>query len=347
MRTIILLFFLFSCLISQAQVKAFPKATPYPYLFFTPSEVNQQKKRPLIIFLHGKSLSGRNLKKLYQYGPVYAMRKGLHLPCYLVEPQTPMGSSWNPAKINQLLNKLIKLYPKIDTNRIYVIGMSLGGFGTMDYCGKYWYRVAAGIAMCGGGQGRDACNLSKIPFWIMHGKQDRAVPFDRSMQMAEAITQCNPFHRLFFDEHETFGHGEYARAFNKPELYEWLFQHRKNDSSLYILADHYIDIYPKAFSTHYTVPNEPGLYREADEEGGIPLEDSIVFIEEQVSFEAPKKPKTTIDKPKIPTPKKSVYIVKSGDNLSVIAKKTGVPLSKLKALNGNGKLKPGQKIRLK
>ncbi len=53
LRTIILLFFLFSCSISQAQVKAFPKATPYPYLFFTPSEVNQQKKLPLIIFLHG------------------------------------------------------------------------------------------------------------------------------------------------------------------------------------------------------------------------------------------------------------------------------------------------------
>jgi LysM repeat protein len=89
------------------------------------------------------------------------------------------------------------------------------------------------------------------------------------------------------------------------------------------------------------------LYREADEEGGIRLEDSIVLIEEQASFETPRKPKPTIDKPKIPTPKKSVYIVKSGDNLSVIAKKTGVPLSKLKTLNGNGKLKPGQKIRLK
>jgi hypothetical protein len=258
-----------------------------------------------------------------------------------------MGTSWNPAKINQLLNKLIKTYPKIDTNRIYIIGMSLGGFGTMDFCGRYWYRVAAGIAMCGGGQTRDACNLSKIPFWIMHGKQDRAVPFERSMQMAEAITQCNPFHRLFFDEHETFGHGEYARAFNKPELYEWLFQHRKNDSSLYILADHYIDIYPKAFSTHYTVPNEPGLYREALEDSSITLDDSIVQREETLAIELSEKQALKSSKPQSAPIKKSVYVVKSGDNLSVISKKTGVPLSKLKTLNGTGKLKPGQKIRLK
>jgi LysM repeat protein len=181
----------------------------------------------------------------------------------------------------------------------------------------------------------------------MHGKQDRAVPFERSMQMAEAITQCNPFHRLYFDEHETFGHGEYARAFNKPELYEWLFQHRKNDSSLYILADHYIDIYPKAFSTHYTVPNEPGLYREAQEESSIPLEDSIVQQEEMLAIDLPEKQVPKASKPKSAPNKKSVYVVKSGDNLSVISKKTGVPLSKLKALNGNGKLKPGQKIRLK
>ncbi|MFY8132455.1 MAG: LysM peptidoglycan-binding domain-containing protein, partial [Bacteroidia bacterium] len=88
-------------------------------------------------------------------------------------------------------------------------------------------------------------------------------------------------------------------------------------------------------------------YREADEKESIPLEDSIVQLEEMLAIDLPEKQVPKASKPKTAPAKKSVYVVKSGDNLSVISKKTGVPLSKLKALNGNGKLKPGQKIRLK
>jgi len=334
-------------------------------LLYTPLEAEKQEKIPLVIFLHGRSLSGKDLNKLYRYGTIYAVSKGLKLSAFVAAPQTPMGTSWIPDKVNQLLNDLIENNPKIDTNRIYVVGMSLGGCGTMHYCGKYWYRVAAGIAMCGCGYEKDACNLSKIPFWIMHGKQDKLVPFDGSFKMAEAITKCNPFHQLFFDEHETFGHGEYARAFNKPEFYEWLFQNKKNGSNNYILADRYINIFPKALTTHFTIPNEPGLYRESEEENDIPMEDSILQIEEEDSnlFDEPKnqiRVKKESDVPstskestmKEPTEttsenEKTTYLVKSGDTLYSISKKTGISLQKLMTLNGNVVLKPGQSIRLK
>jgi predicted peptidase len=354
-----ILIFLTLLLISfsvKSQIKAFHSAKPYPYLFFTPKEAESEEKLPLVIFLHGRSLSGKDLNKLYRYGSIYAVSKGLHLPAFVVAPQTPMGTSWIPDKVNNLLDDLIEQYPQIDTNRVYVVGMSLGGCGTMHYCGKYWYRVAAGIAMCGCGYERDACNLSKIPFWIMHGKQDKLVPFDGSFRMADAITKCNSFHQLYFDEHETFGHGEYARAFNKPEFYEWLFQNKKNAPSNYILSDRYINIFPKAKTIHFTIPNEPGLYREAEEENVIPIEDSIIKMEESLPNEKPKVTNETKSIPITTKPvkntssknaSKSIYVVKNGENLSVIAKKTGVPLSKLKALNGNGIIRPGQKIRLK
>lgn len=348
------LFFLFFLVCisfsTKSQISTFHSASPYPYLFFTPDEAEKQEKLPLVIFLHGRSLSGKDLNKLYRYGSIYAVSKGLKLPAYVVAPQTPMGTSWVPDKINTLLDNLIEKHPLIDTNRVYVVGMSLGGCGTMHYCGKYWNRVAAGIAMCGCGYERDACNLSKIPFWIMHGKQDSKVPFEGSFKMAEAITKCNPFHQLFFDAHETFGHGEYARAFNKSEFYDWLFQYQKNGTTNYILADRYIDIFPKAYTTHYTIPNEINLYREANEENSIPIEDSIIQLENiEPSTQKNNTPKSSVPKNESNSTvsSKSNYTVIPGDNLSMISRKTGVPLSKLKELNGTGIIKPGQKIRLK
>jgi LysM repeat protein len=186
----------------------------------------------------------------------------------------------------------------------------------------------------------------------MHGQNDRAVPFERSMQMAEAITESNPFHRLFFDEHTTFGHGEYARAFNKPEFYDWLFQHNKKDSSLYILADHYIDIFPKSPSIHYTIPNEPGLYLSASSEE-IPLNDQTIIQEDTLIVEEKSNLESIplSNQQKKPVNRKpSYYVVKKGDNLSTIAQKTGVSIKALKKLNGltdKSILRSGMKLKIK
>jgi predicted peptidase len=143
---------------------------------------------PLIVFLHGKSLSGDSLERLKTYGTISAITKGKHIPALVVAPQTPEGEGWVPAKIMRLINH-IKRIASVDTSRIYVTGMSMGGYGTFRFVAAYPHIVAAAAPMAGGGDLHGAKNLSTVPLWVLHGKKDVDVPFVQSSKMVAAIAK--------------------------------------------------------------------------------------------------------------------------------------------------------------
>lgn len=182
---------------------------------------------PLILFLHGKSLSGSNLEMVKRYGVLKEVIRGRKLPAIILAPQCPRGKSWDPKRIIKIVDYVQKNY-NTDTNRLYVVGMSMGGYGVLNFAGAFSNRIAAAVALCGGGNVKDGCKLASIPLWIMHGTSDRAVAFSESQKIVDAIIKCNKGINLKFDTLEGAGHGEPSRFFSMDALYTWLFLYSKS-----------------------------------------------------------------------------------------------------------------------
>jgi len=186
---------------------------------------------PLILFLHGKSLSGSNLELVKRYGVLKEVIRRRKLPAYILAPQCPRGKMWNPEKIIKVVNYVQKNF-NTDTNRFYVVGMSMGGYGVLHFAGAFSERIAAAVALCGGGKECDGCKLATIPLWIMHGTSDRAVSYKESEKMVNSIKRVNNGANLKYDFIAGAGHGEMARFFAMDELYAWLFSHSKKTPTL-------------------------------------------------------------------------------------------------------------------
>ena len=115
----------------------------------------------------------------------------------------------------------------VDTNRVYVCGMSLAGYGTLHFIGKHAHKLTAGVALCGGGNSKDACNLSTVPLWIQHGTADKPVPVSESRNIVKAIKACNGGKNLIYKEIPGANHGAMERVFRSDEMYDWLFSKMK------------------------------------------------------------------------------------------------------------------------
>lgn len=190
-------------------------------------EFGEEPYYPVILFLHGRSLCGRDMKRVLRYGTLDAVEKGLNVPALIVAPQNP-GGPWNPKKLNDILDWVMENCAA-DPERIYVLGMSLGGYGTLDYVGTYPERVAAAMALCGGSTLRDYSRMGEAPLWIIHGTADRAVSVNESKKVVNAMKAAGNDSRLRYDWFAGSSHGALARMFYLQETYDWLFSHSLAD----------------------------------------------------------------------------------------------------------------------
>lgn len=239
--------FLLVLFLSSLQVSAFDylravkDEIPGGYNFWVYTPVDyfySMEQTPVIIFLHGASLCGRNLERVRRYGPLDAIVKGRDIDALTIVPQNP-GGAWSPKKIMDVLD-WVKTHYACDTTRVYVLGMSLGGYGTMDVCGTYPERIAAGMALCGGCSLKDVSGLGKLPFWIIHGTADRAVPVKQSKVVVEKLKESGNDSRLIYDWWQGANHGTPARVFYLKKTYLWLFSHSLVDKDRPVNRD--IDI---------------------------------------------------------------------------------------------------------
>lgn len=211
----------------------------YNFWVYTPVDYfYSMEQTPVIIFLHGASLCGRNLDRVRRYGPLDAIVKGRDIDALTIVPQNP-GGAWSPKKIMEVLD-WVKVNYACDTTRVYVLGMSLGGYGTMDVCATYPDRIAAGMALCGGCSLKDVSGLGKLPFWIIHGTADRAVPMKQSKVVVEKLKESGNDSRLIYDWWQGANHGTPARVFYLKKTYQWLFSHSIVDKNRPVNRD--IDI---------------------------------------------------------------------------------------------------------
>lgn len=201
----------------------------YNFWLYAPREyVAEHQKVPVIIFLHGASLCGYNLQRVRRYGLLHAIEKGRYYPCMVVAPQNP-GGSWSPKKIAKILDWVEENY-NVDTTRVYVIGMSLGGYGTLDFAGTYPERIAAAMALCGGSTLKDFSGLCRVPLWILHGTADRAVAVSQSKNVVKAMQASGADKLLRFDWLPGASHGDLARILYLKQTYDWLFAHTLKDN---------------------------------------------------------------------------------------------------------------------
>ncbi len=217
----------FTAFSAQAQLKAVKAKSGYSYWVRVPKDIKAKEKLPVIVFLHGRSLSGHDLNRVKRYGVLRAIERGKDLDAIVVAPQTSNG--WDPDKVVKVLDEVLEDYPA-DRHRVYVCGMSMGGYGTLDVAGKYPDRFAAAVAICGGGTVSYACNLTQVPVWIQHGSADTAVPASESKKIYNAIKKCNKNADATLTIIPGGTHGSVERLFHGEKIYDFMFKYSKGDN---------------------------------------------------------------------------------------------------------------------
>jgi predicted peptidase len=194
------------------------------YLLYLPNEYNDDSKEwPLMLFLHGAGERGSNLQKVKTHGPPKLVKEIPNMPFIIVSPQCPEEQWWT-GKISELdaLLKYITTNYCVDTRRIYVTGLSMGGYGTWALAKTYPNRFAAIAPICGDVEMLWICEIKDIPTWVFHGAKDETVPIERSQELVGALKECggNPK----FTVYPEAGHDSWTETYNNPDLYKWFLE---------------------------------------------------------------------------------------------------------------------------
>jgi predicted peptidase len=205
------------------------------YLLFLPRDYALQKSRrfPLILFLHGAGERGTNLARVRVHGPPKIVQDKPDFPFIVVSPQCPPGQRWDNDLLVALLDQAVKEY-RVDRKRVYLTGLSMGGFGTWSLGLTHPERFAAIAPICGGGDPvtilladpRKSRALKSLPVWAFHGARDSVVKLAESERMVDAMRQigAGEVKLTVYPEAE---HDSWTETYNNPALYDWLLAHSR------------------------------------------------------------------------------------------------------------------------
>jgi predicted peptidase len=215
-----------------------------PYRLLKPLVVEKGKRYPLVVFLHGAGERGTDNEKQLIHGvPQFATEENRKkYPCFLIAPQCPEGKRWvevdwgadshklpkepsEPARLTlELIHRSMKELP-IDPDRVYVTGLSMGGYGTWDLVARRPDLFAAAAPVCGGADEATAATIKHVPVWVFHGAKDTAVKPARSRNMVAALEKAGG--KPKYTEYPDVGHNSWDNAYRDPEFYKWLFAQRQ------------------------------------------------------------------------------------------------------------------------
>jgi predicted alpha-1,2-mannosidase len=219
-----------------------------PYRLHTPKNINKQKKYPLVLFMHGAG--ERGIDNRYQFFRFKPLPFWEQEACFVLAPQcpsqdyvetnadcvwvdTPFGAPRHSMKEGptrpmqlaiSLLDSIAKL-PQIDKSRIYVTGLSMGGFATWELVQRFPEKFAAAVPVCGGGDPAYAKLLTSTPLWVFHGDADTTVIPERSRDMVDAIEESGG--KPVYTEYKGVGHGAWSPAYTNVDMWKWMFKQKK------------------------------------------------------------------------------------------------------------------------
>jgi predicted peptidase len=199
------------------------------YLLHLPPDYKPKAKQrwPLMIFLHGAGERGTNLSLVTKHGPPKVVKNKTDFPFILVSPQCPEGERWDNETIMALLAHVTDKY-RVDTNRIYLTGLSMGGFGTWALGIEHPNKFAAIAPICGGGETipivladkRKHEQLKKLPVWAFHGAKDPVVKLDESENMVNALKRIGS-KNVQLTVYPEATHDSWTETYDNPKLYDW------------------------------------------------------------------------------------------------------------------------------
>ena len=189
-------------------------------------DAEPDRRWPLLVFLHGAGERGDSLALVGVHGPVKERRAGRDLPFVIVAPQVPEGRRWTVGRVVAATDDALARY-RIDPDRVYLTGLSMGGFGTWEAIAEVPERFAAAVAVCGGGLPLGVGAARDVPVWAVHGAMDRVVPIGASVEMVRALREAGGAVR--FTVYPDADHDSWTETYANPEVYEWLLSHRLSD----------------------------------------------------------------------------------------------------------------------
>ncbi len=199
------------------------------YLLYLPENYDSGSEdgARVVLFLHGRGESNGPLSLVAKWGPPKFAKRGDKLPYILVSPQCPKDDFWSSEvqqkRVTELLDHLVAQL-NVDETRLYLTGLSMGGYGSWRMAADQPKRFAAVAPVCGKGDPADGEKLKDIPIWAFHGDQDRAVPHMHSVEMVDAIKAAGG-KKVRFTSLEHIGHNCWSATYATPELYSWMFSH--------------------------------------------------------------------------------------------------------------------------
>lgn len=196
------------------------------YLAFLPRSYSAKGEGvPLIVFLHGSGERGADLGKVKAWGPPAIAEKNPDFPFMVVSPQCPEGEQWHALSLKAMLDDVLARY-NVDKRRVYLTGLSMGGYGAWDLACRYPQYFAALAPICGGGIARLVRGMSALPTWVFHGKKDDVVPEEESARMVEALKAAGG--NVKYTVLPEAGHVDaWVHAYGEAGLFDWFRQQVK------------------------------------------------------------------------------------------------------------------------
>lgn len=200
-----------------------------PFLLYLPKHFDPHAKQryPLLVFLHGSGESGSDINLLKVNGPPKFLDQREDFPFIVVSPQAPSAMDGFDDQALQLMLKQVKRQLPIDEDRVYVTGLSMGGYMTYYWAVRHPGQVAAIAPISSGWRPEDGCKLKDMPIWAFHGAKDDAVKIEEDQGIVDAVRACSG--NIKFTVYPDRGHDAWVPAYEDPKLYEWLLgQKRKH-----------------------------------------------------------------------------------------------------------------------
>ena len=199
----------------------------YSYGFILHKPKDLKSKKPLVVFLHGSGEKGTDLEKIKAHGPLKYIQNQ-PLDAYILAPQCPENSYWDAESLYQLIQKVINENP-IDTQRIYLTGLSMGGWGAWNLAFEHPEMFAALMPIAGFVDRVpiiENCKIAHIPTKIYHGLLDNVVDVQYAIFIYKKLKPCSKdLELIIFDD---ASHDSWTRVYDDPKTYQWLFSQIKN-----------------------------------------------------------------------------------------------------------------------
>lgn len=194
----------------------------FEYMLYLPE--GGAEPLPFMLFLHGSGERGEDIQKVAAHGPLKEVAGGRKFPFIIAAPQCPEFESWDLEGLAAMLDMYAE-DPRVDRNRIYVTGLSMGGFAAFGLCTLRPNLIAAAVPICGAWRVSDADKMTDVPIWAIHGTKDLSVPFEAGKATVDAIQNAGGDAKL--TPIKDAGHDVWTDAYAGDDVYAWMLAKRK------------------------------------------------------------------------------------------------------------------------